>query len=189
LQILRRNPFKHGKAKLADLGICSLATVFWAAAGIVLCLFTDRANKAGLPESSWRNGLCVLAWALFLMFAGLSIMSLLLVTRRSQKLFDKWNAAHVKKQQQKEAAKMQKLCNEEAERQQAAAAAAAAAREQQHSRPPVAAAAASSAAAAHGPVQQQQQSAGVAVAAPLQQGRAGAAAAVDNSNPFLADNV
>ncbi|WIA31899.1 hypothetical protein OEZ86_002760 [Tetradesmus obliquus] len=89
IQVLRRNPFKHSKAKLADLGICSLAMLFWAAAGIVLCLFTDRANKAGMPHAHWRNVLCVLAWLLFLMFAGLTFMSLLLVTRRSQKLFDK----------------------------------------------------------------------------------------------------
>jgi hypothetical protein len=184
--VLRRNPFKHSKAKLADLGLCSLATLFWAATGIVLCLFTDRANKSGLPQSDWRNGLCVLAWALFLMFAALTFMSLLLVTPRSQKLFDKWAAKHEQKKQQKEAAKMQKLCNEEAARQQAAASASAAARDQQSARPQ--AAAVPTAAAAHAAPTQP---AGVAAAAP-QQGRAGAAAAaavVDSSNPFLADNV
>jgi hypothetical protein len=177
LQVLRRNPFKHGKAKLADLGICSLAALFWVAAGVALCLFTDRANKAGLPQSHWRNGLCVMAWAMFLMFACLSAMSLLLVTKRSQKLFDKWNAQHEQKKQQKEDAKMQKLANEEAARQQAAAAA----------RAPQAARPASVPAAVHAPVQQ---SAGVAAAAPQQARPGGAAAAeVDQANPFLADNV
>jgi uncharacterized membrane protein len=178
LQVLRRNPFKHSKAKLADLGICSLAALFWAAGGVALCLFTDRANKAGLPHSDWRNGLCVMAWALFLMFACLSAMSLLLVTKRSQKLFDKWSAKHEQKKLQKEEAKMQKLCNEEAARQQAAAAAA---RAPQAARPP------NVPAAVHAPVQQQP--AGVAAAVP-QQARPGAAAtAVDQANPFLADNV
>jgi hypothetical protein len=182
LQVLRRNPFKHSKAKLADLGICSLAAAFWAAAGVVLCLFTDRANKAGLPHSDWRNGLCVMAWALFLMFACLSVMSLLLVTKRSQKLFDKWAAKHEQKKQQKEGAKMQKLCDEEAARQQAAAAApaaAAAGRPAQGARPQ------GVPAAAHAPAQQPT---GAAVAAP-QQVRAGAVAAADQPNPFLADNV
>lgn len=186
IQVLRRNPFKHSKAKLADLAICSLAMLFWAATGIVLCLFTDRANKAGMPHAHWRNVLCVLAWLLFLMFAGLTFMSLLLVTRRSQKLFDKWAAASEHKKQQKEEAKMQKRCIEEEARQQAAAAAAAAAREQQHPRPQAAAA---MPAVSHAPVVQPT---GVAAAAGAPQpARAGAApaAAVDTSNPFLADNV
>jgi hypothetical protein len=182
LQVLRRNPFKHGKAKLADLGICGLAALFWVAAGVALCLFTDRANKAGLPQSHWRNGLCVMAWAMFLMFACLSAMSLLLVTKRSQKLFDKWNAKHEQKKKQKEDAKMQKLANEEAARQQAAAAAA---RAPQAARP--ASVPAAVPAAVHAPVQQ---SAGAAAAAPQQVRPGGAAAAaIDQPNPFLADNV
>lgn len=178
LQVLRRNPSKHSKAKLADLVICSMAALFWAAAGVVLCLFTDRANKAGLLHSDWRIGLCVLAWALFLMFACLSITSLLLVTRRTQKLFDKWAAKQERKKLQKKEAKMQKLSNEEAARQHAAASAAAGT--QQPARPHAAVPA-----AAHAPVQQPASS---PVSAP-QGPPARPTAAADSSNPFLADNV
>lgn len=118
LQVLRRNPSKHHNSKLLDLAICCVGVAWWAAAGIAFCIWTDRANKSGMMQPSWRNGLCALAWAQFLMFTGLTLTSLLLVTLKSQKWFDKYaeKQQHKKEEQKaaKQAAKLRKKQEKEA---------------------------------------------------------------------------
>lgn len=123
IQGLRRNPYKHRHARLADLVLCLLGLGWWIAVGIILCTWTNQANNNGVPRSDWRNGLCVLAWAEVLFFAYMAATSLLLATTRSQKMFDKWAEKDRLKKEQRHAAKQQKL-QHDAEAADAAAAAA-----------------------------------------------------------------
>lgn len=104
---MRRNVFKHPKAKLADLALCTAWMLFWLAAGIILCVWTDRANKAGSFVSSARderNGFCAMAWLQFLLTAVLTGTAALLYTRKCQSVFDGWE----EKKQQRKVAKEQK---------------------------------------------------------------------------------
>lgn len=123
MQGLRRNPYKHKNARVADLVLCLLATCWWIACGIILCLWTHQANSNGLPRADWRNGLCVLAWAEALFFAYLTLTSALLVTSKSQKLFDKWDTKKKMKQEQTQQARLQKMQQEATAADTAAAAA------------------------------------------------------------------
>jgi hypothetical protein len=114
IQGLRRNPYKHKNARIADLVLCLLATGWWVACSIILCIWTHAANTNGLLRADWRNGLCVLAWAEALFFAYLTATSALLVTVKSQKLFDKWETKRKLKQDTKQQAHMQKMQQEAA---------------------------------------------------------------------------
>ncbi|KAF8071035.1 hypothetical protein HT031_001117 [Scenedesmus sp. PABB004] len=132
VQVLRRNPFKHKRARLADLALAVLGCVWWAVVAALLCVWTDRANRGGVMRASWRNGLCCIAWAAWLAFVGLAATSALLVSAKSQGLFDKWaarsQAAKAAKAQERERAKAAKMQADAAAAEAAAAAAAAAAR-------------------------------------------------------------
>lgn len=93
LQTLRRNPFKHPKAKLADLVVTGIWLLLWLATAIVLCVWADAANKAGSflkPATNARNGLCVMAWLEFLLVALLTASAGLLFTKKCQSVFTKW---------------------------------------------------------------------------------------------------
>lgn len=92
-QTLRRNPFKHPKAKLADVVLCCTWLAWWLAAAIVLCVWADQANSAGSflePGRNARNGLCVMAWVQFLLVAALTATAGLLFSKKCQSVFDKW---------------------------------------------------------------------------------------------------
>jgi hypothetical protein len=93
MQTLRRNPFKHPKAKLADLVVTGIWLLLWLATAIVLCVWADAANKAGSflkPATNARNGLCVMAWLEFLLVALLTASAGLLFTKKCQSVFNKW---------------------------------------------------------------------------------------------------
>lgn len=127
MQTLRRNPFRHPSARLADVVLCMVWLLFWLAAAVALCVWTDSANKVGSFLSSARNarnGLCVMAWAEFLLVALLTATAGLLYTKKCQSVFDKWEAKSKAHKQAKEQNKLQKL---QAAEQEAAAASAAAA--------------------------------------------------------------
>jgi hypothetical protein len=94
VQTLRRNPFKHPKAKLADLVVTLIWLLLWLATAIVLCVWADAANRAGSflkPATSARNGLCVMAWLEFLLVSLLTASAGLLFTKKCQSVFNKWD--------------------------------------------------------------------------------------------------
>jgi hypothetical protein len=100
--------------------------LFWLAAGIILCVWTDRANKAGSFLSSAkdaRNGFCVMAWLQFLLVAVLTGTAGLLYTRKCQSVFDGWEE---KKKQRKAAQEQKRLQGQAAKVAECEAAAAAA---------------------------------------------------------------
>jgi hypothetical protein len=118
---MRRNPFKHPRAKLADLVLCTIWALFWMAAAIVLCVWADQANKVGsFLESARnaRNGLCVMAWVEFLLVAVLTITAGLLFSKKCQQTFDKWEAKSKQKkfehEQKKLEGKQAKVAQQEA---------------------------------------------------------------------------
>jgi hypothetical protein len=126
LQTMRRNVFKHPKAKLADLVLCTAWMLFWLAAGIILCIWTDRANKAGSFLSSAkdaRNGFCVMAWLQFLFVALLTGTAGLLYMSKCQSVFAGWEE---KKKQRKVAHEQKRLQGQAAKAAECEAAAAAA---------------------------------------------------------------
>jgi hypothetical protein len=117
LQTMRRNVFKHPKAKLADLVLCSAWLLFWLAAGIILCVWTDRANKAGSflsPAKTARNGFCVMAWTQFLLVALLTGTAALLYTSTCQLVFDSWEQKKQQRRVAQELAKQTKVAECEA---------------------------------------------------------------------------
>jgi hypothetical protein len=126
LQTMRRNPFKHPKAKLADLVLSTTWALFWMAAAIVLCVWADQANKVGSFLSSGRdarNGLCVMAWVEFLLVAVLTVSAGILFSKKCPQTFDKWEA---KKKQKKFEHEQKKLEGKQAKVAQQEAAAVAA---------------------------------------------------------------
>lgn len=126
LQSLRRNPFRHPSVKLADLVLCAVWLCFWCAAAVVLCIWTDRANRVGSfldPAKNARNGFCVMAWLEFLLVAFLTSTAGLLYTSKCQAVFDKWEAKHKQKKFEKEQKRLAAQQAKVAEQDAAAAAA------------------------------------------------------------------
>lgn len=99
MQALRRNPFRHPKSKHADLVLCLLGLSWWIASAVVLSVWADAANRGGLPSKDWRNGACVLAWAQVIFWTGLAATSALLITAKSQGLFNKYAAKQAARKQ------------------------------------------------------------------------------------------
>lgn len=67
-----------------------LGSLWWIAAGIILSIWTDQANKANLPHRDARNGLCALAWANFVFFAVLAtLLFLVLSDKMAKRVFDR----------------------------------------------------------------------------------------------------
>lgn len=108
MQALRHNPFKHPAVRTVDVALCTVWLLLWGVAAVVLCVWTDSANKAGSFLTSAkhaRNGLCVLAWVEFLLVALLTATAALLFSKKCQQVFDSWaekaQAKKVLKQEQR----------------------------------------------------------------------------------------
>lgn len=126
LQSLRRNPFRHPSVKLADLVLCAVWLCFWCAAAVVLCIWTNSANRVGSfldSATNARNGFCVMAWVEFLLVAFLISTAALLYTSKCQAVFEKWDAKHKQKKFDKEQKRLAAQQAKVAEQDAAAAAA------------------------------------------------------------------
>lgn len=93
---------------------------------MVLCVWTDQANKAGSFLSSAkdaRNGFCVMAWLEFLLVGVLTATAGLLFSPKCQNVFDKWDAKSKQKKYDQEQRRLQGQQAQAAEMEAAAAAA------------------------------------------------------------------
>ena len=91
LQASNRHTAAHKhRQRLFSCGWVTLIALWWLAAAIVITIWTDEANKSGLPRSNDRNGLCVMAWGEFLIFGALATMlSLVVSDKMAKKMFTK----------------------------------------------------------------------------------------------------